>query len=142
MPCVYLIIWVSTAFSDAVILWKLWVFPLLQHRFVPVIPKAIRLLNRIKEHAGRDEYILSANGVRFNARQVSHVLEHYAKATGKDIKRTHKIRKTFASVLNANGVPIDTIRECLGHTNLQTTMAYLFDPLTNEETYERLSAAF
>lgn len=111
-------------------------------RFVPVIPKAIELLNRIKEKSGEEEYILSTDGIRFNSRQVSHVLEHYAKATGKDIKRTHKIRKTFASVLNANGVPIDTIRECLGHTNLQTTMAYLFDPLTNEETYERLSAAF
>ncbi len=86
--------------------------------------------------------IVARDGERFHSRQVSHVLEQYAKDNGKEIKRTHKIRKTFASVSNSNGVPLDTIRECLGHTTLQTTMAYLFDPLTDEETYQRLSAAF
>ncbi len=111
-------------------------------RYVPVIPKAIALLNRIKEQDGHSEYIVARDGHRFHSRQVSHVLEQYAKENGKEIKRTHKIRKTFASVLNSNGVPLDTIRECLGHTTLQTTMAYLFDPLTDEETYQRLSAAF
>ena len=111
-------------------------------RYVPVIPKAIALLNRIKEVDDQSEYIIARDGERFNSRKVSHALEQYAKENGKDIKRTHKIRKTFASILNANGVPLDTIRECLGHTTLQTTMAYLYDPLTDEETYQRLSAAF
>jgi len=69
------------------------------------------------------------------------VLEKYAKDTGNPIKRTHKMRKTYASALNANGVPVDAIRECLGHSNLQTTMSYLYNPLTDEETYERIKKA-
>ena len=51
------------------------------------------------------------------------------------------MRKTYASALNANGVPVDAIRECLGHSNLQTTMSYLHNPLTDEETYERIKKA-
>ncbi|MSS11491.1 site-specific integrase [Clostridium sp. WB02_MRS01] len=31
------------------------------------------------------------------------------------------MRKTFASRLNANGVPIDEIRTLLGHADAQTT---------------------
>ena len=57
------------------------------------------------------------------------------------IKRTHKMRNAYVSALNTNGVPIDAIRESLGHSNLQTTMSYLYNPLTDEETYERIKKA-
>ena len=51
------------------------------------------------------------------------------------------MRKTYASNLNASGVPVDEIRELLGHSNLSTTMGYLYNPLTEKETYERIKAA-
>ena len=51
-------------------------------RYVPVIPKAIALLNRIKEQDGHSEYIVARDGERFHSRQVSHVLEQYAKENG------------------------------------------------------------
>ena len=53
-----------------------------------------------------------------------------------------KIRKTYASNLNATGVPLDEIRSQLGHTNLNTTMQYIFNPLTEQETFERIKSAF
>ena len=46
------------------------------------------------------------------------------------------MRKTFASNLNAKGVPLDFIRELLGHTDLNTTLGYIYNPLTEQETYD------
>lgn len=57
------------------------------------------------------------------------------------MKSSHKIRKTFASRLDAAGVPVDEIRELLGHSNLETTMRYLYNPLTTEETRGRIAKA-
>ena len=51
------------------------------------------------------------------------------------------MRKTYASNLNAHGVPLDSIRELLGHTNLQTTLGYIYNPLTEKETYNLISQA-
>ncbi len=56
-------------------------------------------------------------------------------------KSTHKMRKTFASNLNASGVPLDCIRELLGHSNLNTTLGYIYNPLTEKETYDLISKA-
>ena len=44
-------------------------------------------------------------------------------------------------MLNANNVPIDAIRIQLGHTNLSTTYDYIFNPLTEEETYKLIAEA-
>ena len=57
-------------------------------------------------------------------------------------KSTHKIRKTFASKLNANGVPIDEIRTLLGHSDAQTTLSYIYNPLPKETTLEMIKDAF
>jgi integrase len=37
----------------------------------------------------------------------------------------HSWRKTFASALSAEGVPVRVIQELLGHLNLNTTQVYL-----------------
>ena len=51
------------------------------------------------------------------------------------------MRKTYASICNANGVPIDFIREQLGHSSLSTTYGYIYNPLTEEESYKALTRA-
>ena len=51
------------------------------------------------------------------------------------------MRKTYASMLNAKGVPIDAIREQLGHRNLPTTYGYIYNPLTEKETYDLIAEA-
>ncbi len=107
-------------------------------RFVVLVPKAINLLQKI-EHGG--EYIFIKNGKRITSRQVAYVLEKYAERQGLTTKSTHKMRKTFASNLNASGVPLDCIRELLGHSNLNTTLGYIYNPLTEEETYSLISKA-
>ena len=81
------------------------------------------------------------NGERLTARQISYVLEKYAQRKGIATKSSHKIRKTYASLLNSKGVPLDAIREQLGHTTLQTTLGYIYNPLTEKETYDLISKA-
>jgi site-specific recombinase XerD len=47
----------------------------------------------------------------------------------------------YASLLSANGVPLDAIRELLGHSDLQTTLGYIYNPLTDTETADLIAKA-
>lgn len=82
-------------------------------RFVILPDKAKRILEKIPKE---NEFIFVRNGERIRARQISYVLEKYAERMGVSVKSTHKMRKTYASILNANQVPLDCIREMLGHS--------------------------
>lgn len=107
-------------------------------RFVVLVPKAVALVEKI-ERTG--EYLFMRDGNRITSRQIAYVLEKYAERQGLATKSTHKMRKTFASNLNAKGVPLDCIRELLGHSDLNTTLGYIYNPLTEKETYDLISEA-
>lgn len=107
-------------------------------RFVILIPKAVSILEKIPKQG---KYIFMRDGERITSRQIAYVLEKFAERQGVRTKSTHKMRKTYASNLNANGVPLDCIREMLGHSNLSTTLEYIYNPLTEKETYDLISKA-
>lgn len=107
-------------------------------RFVILVEKANDILQKI-EHQG--EFVFMRNGKRLTARQIAYVLEKYAERNGIPTKSTHKMRKTYASKLNAQGVPLDCIREMLGHSQISTTLGYLYNPLTEGETFQLISNA-
>lgn len=109
-----------------------------QDRFVALVPKGQNILSLIDR---TDEYIFVRDGERITARQVAYVLEKYAERMGVATKSTHKMRKTYASLLNANGVPLDFIREQLGHNSLNTTLGYIYNPLTEKQTYDLIVGA-
>lgn len=109
-----------------------------QDRFVFLVPKAVEILNRIERQG---DFIFMRDGERITSRQIAYVLEKYAERQGVATKSSHKIRKTYASILNANGVPLDCIREMLGHCSLSTTLGYVFNPLTESETNELITKA-
>ncbi|MCR5321725.1 MAG: site-specific integrase [Lachnospiraceae bacterium] len=107
-------------------------------RYVYLIPEALDIL----EHLPREgEYLFMRNGGRLTSRKINYVLEKYAERNGLKTKSSHKMRKTYASMCNANGVPIDFIREQLGHSSLSTTYGYIYNPLTEEESYNALTRA-
>ncbi|RKI76071.1 hypothetical protein D7V90_21800 [bacterium 1xD42-87] len=107
-------------------------------RFVILIPKAVSILEKIPKQG---KYIFMRAGERITSRQVAYVLEKFAERQGIRTKSTHKMRKTYASNLNASGVPLDCIREMLGHSNLSTTLEYIYNPLTEKETYDLITKA-
>ena len=107
-------------------------------RFVILVPKAEDILKCIPHTS---EYIFTRDNKRLTSRQINYVLEKYAERNGHITKSSHKMRKTYASMLNAKGVPIDAIREQLGHSNLSTTYGYIYNPLTEKETYDLIAEA-
>lgn len=116
------------------------------NRYIPIIPKAMEIVNSIVSKHGQysstDRYLFTRNGEHLNTSTVSRALTHACKQAGISHKSTHKIRKTFASKLNANGVPIDEIRTLLGHSDAQTTLEYIYNPLPKEKTLEMIKDAF
>ncbi|MCM1302887.1 MAG: tyrosine-type recombinase/integrase [Lachnospiraceae bacterium] len=107
-------------------------------RFVVLVPHAVSILQKIPRQG---DFIFMRDGERITSRQVAYVLEKYAERQGISTKSTHKMRKTYASNLNASGVPLDCIREQLGHNNLSTTLGYIYNPLTENQTYDLMTNA-
>lgn len=109
-----------------------------EDRYVMLIPQALELFNQIDRHG---EYVFMRNGERLTSRQIQYVLEKYAERNDKIVKRSHKMRKTFASRLANAGVALDFVREQMGHTNLETTLSYVYNTATDAETYDMMSKA-
>ena len=107
-------------------------------RFVIVVPKALELFRKIEPQG---EYIFVRNKERITSIRIASVLRKYARYMDVPLKSSHKLRKTYASTLNANGVPLDAIRELLGHSSLNTTLGYIYNPLTEQETFDLVAGA-
>ncbi len=91
--------------------------------------------------ASEDDFIFIRDGKRITARQINYALEKACAKLDIPVKRSHKIRKTVASRLSAGNVPLDCIRELLGHSNLSTTLGYIYNPLSGKETYNLMARA-
>ncbi|WP_143321656.1 site-specific integrase [Clostridium sp. HBUAS56010] len=116
------------------------------NRFVPLIPKAKNVLTKIiskrNGDCDKEEFLFMRKDTYLNKEQVNQSLWRVCECSGLGKKSSHKIRKTFASKLNANGVPIDEIRTLLGHSDAQTTLGYIYNPLPKEKTLEMIRDAF
>ena len=50
----------------------------------------------------------------------------------------HKIRKTYISLLRKNNIPLDTIKQVVGHSTEQVTLdSYDFD-INSKKNYEKI----
>lgn len=116
------------------------------HRFIPLIPKAsdilLKIINDRNGKYEKEDFLFMRNGSYLNKEQVNQSLWRVCEAARVERKSSHKIRKTFASKLNANGVPIDEIRSLLGHTNTMTTLGYIYNPLPKERTLNMIKDSF
>lgn len=76
-----------------------------------------------------------------NAGGVRHILHEIAKRAGVDNVHPHRFRRTFATGLVSRGMEIQEVRKLLGHSNLNTTLEYVY---TSDEkvhaSYLRFSA--
>jgi len=91
---------------------------------IPLLPKAIEIMNRYKknhEAVIRNRIIPVSSNQKMNA-----YLKEIATICG--IKKNltyHLARHTFATTVTlTNGVPIESVSQMLGHTNIKTTQIY------------------
>ncbi len=81
-----------------------------------------------------DDFIfVDANG-RTKIREIDTRIRKCCKSAGIEVKSAHDIRRTVASELHANNVPIELIRDLMGHEEISTTYGYIYD---NNEKSER-----
>jgi integrase/recombinase XerD len=73
-------------------------------------------------------------GKRYSVRTIQHIMQKALIKVGLESKRytIHSIRHSFATHLLDNGTDLHTIKELLGHNNLQTIMRYMH--LTSRRT--------
>lgn len=89
------------------------------------------------------EYVfLKADGSRADKMVFVHRLEKAEITLGwkesGNMKRSHCIRRTVASRMNANGWALDEIRRWLGHTMTSTTLTYIYNPFRESETQKKV----
>lgn len=94
---------------------------------------------RQEDTAGIEEYVKgeSKAGKRQTKTQpIKKLRALETKLKYEEAKGTYCIRRTVASVKNADGIPLDEIRRWLGHTTKETTLKYIFNPYREDKTAE------
>lgn len=97
-------------------------------RKIPVSNEAAAILAELKVLNGDCHYILQGQGNAAYSLPENKINEHlrkYCEGAGVTYFSSHKFRFYGASQLYKAGVPIDTIRYYLGHSDVKMTMHYL-----------------
>ncbi len=97
-------------------------------RIIPINETLFQLLTNIQPKVysiGKNYVFHKPNGQSYAVSYVSHEFKEAARkaGVGEDI-HLHSLRHSFASNLVKRGVPIVTVKELLGHTDIKTTMIY------------------
>lgn len=114
-------------------------------RIVPLCDGAVYLLTRLKKWHELNEYedphLAFDGALSILTRSLDRTFRKLCKLNGMPAYNTHKIRKTYATYLHDSGVPIKTISELCGHSEIATTARYYirnnFDNEKNAPCYKR-----
>lgn len=93
-------------------------------RHVKMFDGALKIINKLPHRSGR--LFVRPDGSFCNTDIINNVLEAYARETGAPVRRSHCLRRTFASCLDYYGVPREEIRKYLGHEKIEQTNAYIY----------------
>lgn len=107
-------------------------------RFLPLGNYELAIFQKIKEINKKNKYndndfIFCDENGRTNIRSIDNRLRKMCRYAGIAIKSAHDIRRTVASEMFCNGVPVIAIRNYLGHSDIKTTYGYILDNHSKEE---------
>lgn len=107
-------------------------------RIVPIGEKGIHMLQRYLTLERKDIDITDAIAIdkplfvtlryphrRLSKDAIEEVLKHLGERCGLSRVHPHLLRKTYATTLYKQGVPLNTIAKLLGHANLETIARYV-----------------
>ncbi|WMJ87397.1 tyrosine-type recombinase/integrase [Anaerocolumna sp. MB42-C2] len=103
-----------------------------EYRFILLTDVAKEIIRKAKELNPDGEFIFERNGERLTARAVTYWLSKYCRDAGITYKSPHCTRRTTASRLGMEGMPLDKIREILGQVDERTTLSYIYNPNTEQ----------
>ena len=112
-------------------------------REVPLSEECLKLLEEIKKanirhQEGNDSFVFIRNGNFIEPRYFECRLKTACKNLGITYRSMHKIRKTYISLLRKNNIPLDTIRQVVGHSSEQVTLdSYDFD-INSKQSYKKI----
>ncbi len=81
-----------------------------------------------------DDFVFCDSDGRTKIREIDNRIHKLCTKTGIDVKSAHDIRRTVASKMHKNVIPLEMIRQSLGHSTLDTTIGYIYNNNTKEET--------
>jgi len=113
-------------------------------RYIAIPPVVHTIVARIRALNPDGEYmfISPATGKRMKAESFSDKLEKICKYIDIPVKRLHKMRRTYASMLLDAGIPESIITNQMGHTDIATTRGYYYkDRHSDDEKVEVVSEA-
>ncbi|MCF8020269.1 MAG: site-specific integrase [Vallitaleaceae bacterium] len=108
-------------------------------RYLPLGDYELRLIETVRginaEYGFKDENFLfiDENG-RTKARAIDNRIRKLCNKAGIPVKSAHDIRRTVASEMHTNGVPVEIIRQFLGHADIKTTWSYIFNNQNKAKT--------
>ena len=98
------------------------------YRTIPLSKKAKKILEEIKKLSPDSEYLFTqSDGERMTSRSFNYWLEKYCRDAGVKFNSSHCIRRTFASRLYAEGMPLGEISVYMGHEDTETTKGYIYN---------------
>lgn len=107
-------------------------------RFLPIgdyerdLFAKVRAIN--KAYGYDSEFIFCDENGRTNIRSIDNRIRKCCKRADIEVKSAHDIRRTVASEMFNNGVPVEIIRNFLGHSDIKTTYGYILDNKKKEDT--------
>ena len=108
-----------------------------------LLPKqAQEILDRIKEMNPDGEFLFMRNGRRITSKVFKYHIHKACEEVGIPPRSTHKIRKTYGSMLLSNNVDETLVLSQMGHSDISTTQKYYYyDILDDSKNLEQINNA-
>lgn len=101
-----------------------------------ILPEqAQNIMNEIKARKEPGEYLFTQKGKRITGRMFNYYLHKGCRAVGIPERSTHKIRKTYGSLLLSNHMDEAIVLNQMGHKNISTTRSYYYYDIAKD--YEK-----
>lgn len=108
-------------------------------RFLPLSNYELDIFEKVKQincdnDFFDDNFVFCDSNGRITSSKIDSYLRKKCKLANIPVKSTHDIRRTVASEMFNNGVPVEIIQYYLGHSDIKTTYGYILDNNRKEET--------
>lgn len=115
------------------------------NRQVILTDSALNIIDNLKsihkeQNFNDHGYIFSDKYGRFTTNKIAKYLVQICKKAGIDNYSSHDIRRTYCSkAISSNNITIQEMSNQLGHTNILTTLEYIYATNGNKDLYNKLS---